>query len=472
MMLGIFLAGIDGTIVSTAMPTVVASLGGLDLYSWVFAVYMLFAAITMPLFGRLADIYGRKRLFYVGIAAFVLGSALAGAAGSMHQLIVFRAVQGVGAGAMFSIPYTVLGVIYPPDERGKAIGYGSAVWGVSSVLGPLLGYVIVATLSWRWVFYLSVPIGIAAVLVTARSLEETTGEAESDVDVAGAATLSVAVGATLIALETYDAAPTVAGGLVGLGGIGLVAFYLVEQRAAVPIIPLSLFDDRTFLATNGAGFLTSFAIFAALTYDPLFVQSARGSASGAALIVFPISIGWSGTSFVSGRLINRFGERRLATAGTLLMAVSFAVAAFWSVSTPLWAMMATVFLTGVGMGTLTPPLLVAIQNHLGAEQMGLATSSQQFFRNLGGTIGVAVLGVVLNASMRDRLTAVPGIADLGDLQRLLLGANETPPGIAAIMADGLTVVFAVSVIVCLVATVVTVYIPRTTDTPAATPADD
>jgi predicted MFS family arabinose efflux permease len=227
----------------------------------------------------------------------------------------------------------------------------------------------------------------------------------------------------------------------------------------VPILPLSLFDDTTFVVTNAAGFLTSFAVFAALTYDPLFVQSVHGSAASAALIVFPISIGWSGTSFVSGRLINRFGERRLATVGPLLMAVSFAVAAFWSATTPLWAMMVTVFVTGVGMGTLTPPLLVAIQNHFGTEQMGLATSSQQFFRNLGGTVGVAVLGVVLNASMRDRLGSVPGISDLGDLQRLLLGGGETPAGIAAIMADGLTIVFTVAAAVCLTAAGVATYIP-------------
>jgi EmrB/QacA subfamily drug resistance transporter len=472
MMLGIFLAGIDGTIVSTAMPTVVASLGGLSLYSWVFAAYMLFAAITMPLFGRLADVYGRKRLFYVGVAAFVVGSALAGAAQSMLQLIAFRALQGIGAGAMFAIPYTVLGVIYPPDERGKAIGYGSAVWGVSSVIGPLLGYVIVATLSWRWVFYLSVPVGVAAVLVTAYSLEETTGEVEKSVDFAGAATLSVGVGAILVALETFDSAPTFAAASIAVGVAGLVAFYAAERRAKVPLIPLSLFDDRTFLTTNAAGFLTSFAVFAALTYDPLFVQSVRGSASSAALIVFPISIGWSGTSFVSGRLLNRFGERRLVAVGSLLMAASFAAAAFWSVDTPLWAMMVTVFATGVGMGTLTPPLLVAIQNHLGTERMGLATSSQQFFRNLGGTVGVAVLGVVLNASMRDRLESVPGVSDLGDLQRLLLGSGDAPAGVAAVMADGLTVVFAVSVAVCLAAAVIAVYIPPTGRRATASPADD
>lgn len=472
MMLGIFLAGIDGTIVSTAMPTVVASLGGLELYSWVFAAYMLFAAITMPLFGRLADIYGRKRLFFVGVGTFVLGSALAGAAQSMLQLIAFRALQGIGAGAMFAIPYTVLGVIYPPDERGRAIGYGSAVWGVSSVIGPLLGYLIVATLSWRWVFYLSVPVGIAAVLVTARSLEETTGDADKYVDFTGAATLSVGVGAILIALETFDTASTTAGGLTLLGIVSLGGFYFAERRARVPIIPLSLFDDTTFVVTNAAGFLTSFAVFAALTYDPLFVQAVRGGAQAAALIVFPISIGWSGTSFVSGRLINRFDERRLAATGATLMAVSFAIAALWTVGTPLWAMMLTVFVTGVGMGTLTPALLVAIQNHLGTGQMGLATSSQQFFRNLGGTVGVAVLGVVLNTSMRDRLASIPGVSDIGDLQRILLGPNTPPAGIASVLAERLTTVFVISVAICLGAAAVAIYIPsETAETDAPSAAD-
>lgn len=472
MMLGIFLAGIDGTIVSTAMPTVVASLGGLELYSWVFAAYMLFAAISMPLFGRLADIYGRKRLFFVGVGVFVVGSALAGASRSMVQLVAFRALQGVGAGAMFAIPYTVLGVIYPPEERGRAIGYGSAVWGVSSVIGPLLGYLIVATLSWRWVFYLSVPVGIAAVVVTARSLEETTGEAERHVDFLGAATLSIGVGALLVALEIGDSASTIAAGLGALGVVGLGAFYLAERRARVPIIPLSLFDDRTFVVTNAAGFLTSFAVFAALTYDPLFVQAIRGGPRAAASIVFPISIGWSGTSFVSGRLITRFGERRLAATGAALMAVSFAVATLWTVETPLWAMMVTVLVTGIGMGTLTPALLVAIQNHLGTERMGLATSSQQFFRNLGGTVGVAVLGVVLNASMRERFASIPGVSDIGDLQRLLLASNAPPEGVAAVMANGLTVVFAVSVVVCLGAAAVAVYIPSEPSDRTVAEADD
>lgn len=284
-MLGIFLAGIDGTIVSTAMPTVVKSIGGLALYSWVFAIYMLFAAISMPLFGRLSDIYGRKRFFFVGVAVFVLGSALAGASQTMPQLIAFRAVQGIGAGAMYAIPYTILGVIYPPDERGRAIGYGSAVWGVSSVIGPLLGYLIVATLNWRWVFYISVPFGIGAVVLISNSLEETTGDVEQWVDYRGALALSIGVSALLLTLEVFESSPEVAALLLAVSIASTLAFVHIERSARVPILPLSLFDDSVFVVTNAVGFLSSFVIFAALTYVPLFVQSVYGGAASAALAV-------------------------------------------------------------------------------------------------------------------------------------------------------------------------------------------
>lgn len=459
MMLGIFLAGIDGTIVSTAMPTVVASIGGLSLYSWVFAAYMLFAAISMPLFGRLSDIYGRKRFFFVGVGVFVLGSALAGASQSMGQLIAFRAVQGIGAGAMYAIPYTILGVIYPPDERGKAIGYGSAVWGVSSVIGPLFGYLIVATLSWRWVFYLSVPVGLGAVVLVSLTLAETTGEVEQRVDYGGAIALSVGVGAILIALEMIESSLALTGGLLTVGVGSVLAFVRIERSVRVPILPLSLFEDRVFLITNAVGFLSSFVIFAALTYVPLFVQSVYGGAASAAIAVFPISIGWSGTSFIAGRQVNRFGERRLIVTGAVVMTASFVAGAFWTSGLPLPVVLVNVFVMGVGMGMLTPPLLTTIQNRLGTERMGLATSSQQFFRNLGGTIGVTVLGIVMTVVMRDQLDTVPGVSGLGDLQRVLLGSSTTPDGIPAVLTGGLTTVFAVSFGICVLAVGLSVYLP-------------
>ncbi len=472
-MLGIFLAGIDGTIVSTAMPTVVAKIGGLSLYSWVFAAYMLFAAISMPLFGRLADIYGRKRLFFAGVAVFVVGSGLAGASQSMTQLIAFRALQGIGAGAMYAIPYTILGVIYPPEERGRAIGYGSAVWGISSVVGPPLGYFIVSALDWRAVFYLSVPVGIAAVAMIARSLDETTGDVEPHVDYWGAATLSLGVGAALVGLQLLENSTAEALGSLAVGVVFIAAFVRVEQRARVPILPLSLFDDVVFVVTNTIGFLSSFVVFAALTYVPLFVQSIQGSAGSAALAVFPLSIGWSGTSFVSGRLVNRVGERGLIKLGTGVLTVSFGLAAFWSTGTPLLAILANAFVMGVGMGALTPPLLTAIQNHLGTRQMGLATSSQQFFRNLGGTAGVAVLGVIMNAVISDKLAAVSGVSNLGDLQRVLLQSNALSAGIAGALTDGLTTIFTVSFVVGLAALALAIYLPPS-DSRGTTPtaADD
>ncbi|XGI83018.1 MDR family MFS transporter [Halorutilales archaeon Cl-col2-1] len=462
-LLGIFLAGIEGTVVSTAMPTVVKSLGGLELYSWVFASYMLFAAVSMPVLGKLSDIYGRKRLFVAGVVVFVAGSALSGLSRSMTQLILFRCLQGIGGGAMFSIPYTIFGVIYPPEKRGNAIGYGSAVWGISSVIGPLLGYGVVTYLGWRWVFYLSLPVGAAAIALVSYSLEETTGEAES-VDYPGAFALVVGVGSFLLGLEFVGsgAEADVGGISVGLLGVSVVSvagFYLAEKRAREPLLSLSLFSDGVFVATNTVAFLTSFTVFAAIAYVPLFVQSMRGGAGSAALAVFPISLGWSGTSVLAGRLVSRVGERRLATFGGVVMTVGFAGASFWSIDTSLPVVMATVFVMGVGMGSITVPLLTSIQNHLGKEKMGLATSSQQFFRNLGGTVGVSVLGFVMTLTMRDSLQSVEGVSGIGEIQRLLLGNGSPPDEVVPILTQSLVRVFTVSVVICVIAVVVARRLP-------------
>jgi MFS family permease len=267
------------------------------------------------------------------------------------------------------------------------------------------------------------------------------------------------VGSLLVGLQLLDGASDAAFPLLALGSVGLVAFYFVERRASQPLVPLSLFRDRTFGSTNATAFLSSFALFAAITYVPLYVQSVGSGAGSAAIAVFPISIGWSGTSFLSGQVVARVGERRLVRAGTGVLVVSFAVAAaVWSTTTPLWLLVSNVFLMGVGMGMLTPPLLTAIQNHLGTERMGLATSSQQFFRNLGGTAGVAVLGFVMNVTLRDRLATVSGVASIGDLQRLLLGGTP-PAGLGAVMMAGLRVVFVASLGVCLLAAVAAWAVP-------------
>lgn len=465
-LLGVFLAGIEGTVVSTAMPTVVKSIGGLRLYSWVFASYMLFAAVSMPILGKLADLYGRKKLFILGVALFVLGSVLSGLAGSMRQLIFFRAIQGVGGGAMFALPYTILGVVYPPGSRGKAIGYGSAVWGVSSVIGPLLGFLIVSNLGWRWVFYLSVPVGVVAVVLVTKYLEESTGETGHDVDYLGALFLTVAVGSFLLGIHTLTgrSISVTSIGLMGVGVLGFGALYFVEKHSPEPILSPGLFRDRVYVTTNSASFLTSFAVFAALAYVPLYVQSVRGGAGSAALAIFPIAIGWSGTSFLVGRVVDRFGERPFIFAGAGILTGGFTAAVFWTTNTSFPIIGVNMFVVGVGMGMVTIPLLTTIQNHFGDTRMGVATSSQQFFRNLGGTTGVAVLGFVMNQSMTNGLRDIPDVQGISDLQQLLLNA-EAPQELAMVMAQGLTTLFAASVFICLLALLVTVYVPPHSSTP-------
>lgn len=459
-LIGIFLAGIEGTVVSTAMPTIAASLGGLELYSWIFASYMLFAAVSMPIHGKLSDVYGRKKFFFLGVALFVLGSVLSGMAQSIEQLVAFRALQGIGGGALFAIPYTILGVVYPPEMRGKAIGYASAVWGISSIVGPLLGFGIVAYLGWRWVFYLSVPVGLASVALVARSLEENRGDTSRDVDYAGAATLSLGVGAVLVGLQMLESGKTgLAAALVGLGVLGLAGFYVAERRAQEPILPLKHFRDTVFLSTNAAAFLSSFAIFGAFTYAPLYLQGIGGGPGSAAMAVFPIAIGWSFTAMVAGRLVHRAGERKLVSLGGLVLTLSFAVGAFWTGGTPRPVVLMDLFFMGVGMGLLTPPLLTAIQNHFGAAEMGVATSSQQFFRNVGGTVGVVVLGLLLVSSVRSDLAAVEGVSGLGDLRTAMEG--EAPAALAEVMAQGMGTVFAASVLIGLAVTLIALlYVPR------------
>lgn len=440
------------------MPTIVASLGRLDLYSWVFASYMLFAAVTMPIHGKLSDIYGRKRFFFVGVILFVLGSVLSGLSRDITHLIAFRALQGVGGGALFAIPYTVLGVVYPPGERGRAIGYASAVWGFSSIVGPLLGYLLVELLGWRWVFYLSVPVGAASIALIHGHLEESTGETDGGVDYLGSLTLSVGVGASLLGIQLLEGGSLdLAALLVGLGAIGLAAFYFAEKRAREPVLPIEYFRDPVFLSTNAAAFLSSAAIFSAFTYAPLYLQSVRGGAEAAAMAVFPVAIGWSFTSMASGRILPRTGERRLVVTGGIVMTAAFGLGTLWSSDTPLPLVMLNLFVMGVGMGALTPPLLTSIQNYLGTGRMGQATSSQQFFRNVGGTVGVVALGLVMITSMRGELSRTGSVSGIGEFREAVMSGSSLEFG--GVMAHGLTTVFAASAVICLAVVLLTRYIP-------------
>ncbi len=411
-MLGVFLAGIDGTVVSTAMPTIVAELGGLAVYSWVFSSYMLAGAISMPVFGKLCDVIGIKVNFYAAVGFFLLGSVLSGLSGSMTQLVVFRAVQGIGAGGIFSVPYALIGKVYPPHRRGKALGYTSAVWGISSVLGPIIGSTIVTTLSWRWVFYLNIPFGLGSVVLIRYAYREISlpGEDQS-IDYRGALVLMTTILLLLVGFLRYGQHVPFfhwsVGGLIALSLLCVPLLVTVENAAPDPILPMSFFRRPVFSLTNLIALLGGFTIIGLISYVPLYVQASKGgTAMTAGLVIMPLSIGWSGASFVTGRLLNRIHARTLILLGMLLVLTGCLFALGMDGNTPIWIIVADMLVLGIGMGTQTPGLLVTLQNSMELSQMGTATASQQLARRIGATIGVSIMGAVLTKIFTGGITGL------------------------------------------------------------------
>lgn len=400
-MLGIFLAGIDGTVVSTAMPTIVTELGGLPIYSWVFSAYMLTGAISMPIFGKLCDVFGIKTNYFTAVFLFLLGSILSGLSANMMQLVVFRAVQGLGAGGMFSVPYALIGKVFPPAQRGKALGYTSAVWGISSVLGPLLGSTIVTTLTWRWVFYLNIPFGIGSIYVINRAYREVAlPEERKPIDYGGAFALMVTILLLLLGFLRYgQRIPFWSWSVAGLLGGAIIAGFIlvqVEKRAPDPILPLDFFSLPIFRLTNIIALLGGFTIIGLISYVPLYVQASKGgSAMTAGIVIMPLSIGWSGASFITGRILHRTGGKKMIIIGMALVLIGCFTALWMDEHTPLAFIIANMLVLGIGMGSQTPGLLVTLQNSINISVMGVATASQQLARRIGATVGVSLMGAVL-----------------------------------------------------------------------------
>lgn len=409
--IGIGLAAVDGTVVTTAMPTAVRSLGGLDLYAWIFAAYTLAAAVSMPLWGKLADLRGSRGLFVLGIVVFVAGSGLAGAAPTMSVLVACRALQGLGAGALAAVPYTVLGVTFPPGERGRVIGMGSATWGVASVIGPLLGSAIVSLLGWRWVFYVNVPVGVVAVILAWRSVpaRPVVAGPRRGLDWPGAALAAAGVTALMFGLQLLPGGGSRGAWLVAAGGLLLAAFLAAERRAADPVLAPFLFRMRLFAVANGVAFAAAFAIFGVLDYLPLLVPPGVPLATGAAILVFPATVTWSAAALSVGRFVPRFGVRPIVAVGTALLTGGLALMIF--VIRPgagVWAEALASAPAGLGMGMLGPALLSGIQNALPLKDMGMGTAAEQFLSMVGGTVGVAGLQLAFLGALAGVPAAVRG----------------------------------------------------------------
>jgi EmrB/QacA subfamily drug resistance transporter len=393
LLLGLFLSAMEMTVVSTAMPTVVGELGGLHLYAWAFAAYMLTATVTVPIHGKLADLRGRKPVMLAGIALFLAGSAWCGFARSMETLIAARALQGLGAGAIQPVTLTIVGDLFDARERGRMQGFFGAVWGVAGLVGPLLGGAIVHYASWRWVFWINLPFGVAAAAVLLLAYHERPERHAHRLDVAGALLLSTAVLAVLFAARAR--------------GVGLVAvpvalaagalFLRAERRAPEPLVPLDLFRDRVIAVSSTSGALVGAGMFATVTYVPLWVQSVLGaSPTGAGAAIAPMAVGWPIASALAGRLIPRTGYRVLIRTGLAVTALAgLALAVLLRPGIPLVAAQALTFAYGIGLGLANTPLVIAVQSSVSWNRRGVATASVMFFRTIGGTLAVGVLGGLL-----------------------------------------------------------------------------
>ncbi len=424
-MLSIFLAAMESTVVATAMPTIVASLGGLRVYSWVFTAFLLTSTVTMPIWGRLSDLFGRRQTYVVGITLFLVGSALSGLSQSMAQLVAFRALQGLGAGSLITLGMTVVGELYELERRARMQGYFSGVWGFASLVGTLLGGLLADHVSWRWVFYINLPFGALAAVAIAWGLAGPAACARRvTIDYPGAGLFTLAISALLLGLSEAGRAAawsdTLALGMLALAPVLLFAFVLVERGAPASMIPLDLFKVPMVRAAAATGFLAGMAMFGAISFIPLYIQAVIGAtATQAGMVLTPFMLGWVTCSILSARLVLRVGYRGVVMAGMASLALAFIFLAEWDPSLNRATAVRDVLVAGVGMGLIMVPMLIAVQNAVPRADLGAATSMTQFFRVIGGAVGIAVMGAVMAYRLHAELgtlsasaAVVPGMEEL------------------------------------------------------------
>jgi len=399
-----FLAAIDVMAVGPAMPSVVADLGGAKRYFLVFSVFLVASTVMVPIFGRLSDIYGRMKLLLLGIVLFLGGSALCGLAGSLRMLILFRGIQGLGAGSLMTLGFTMLADMYPLEQRAKMQGFLSGMWGLASLLGPLIGGFLTEHFSWRYVFYINLPVGVVAFLLIALTWRfEPKNPKPHRMDIAGACLFSLAMGSTLAGLATLaerEGGGTRAIVLLLVGILGAVCFLAVERRHPEPFVDLSLLRNRVFVGAACIGFFAAACLFAISAYGPMFIQGVVGSdPQEAGLALTPMTLSWVALSSLSGFLILRIGYRILVTAGTIFILLGYAALLGLSERST-WTDAALRFsAVGAGLGCIMAPMLIATQNAVARRQLGAATSMIQFLRSTGGSLALAVMGVLFAARL-------------------------------------------------------------------------
>ena len=444
LMLVMLLASLDSTIVSTALPTIVGEFGGLEHLSWIVTAYMLAQTIVTPLYGKLGDLFGRKIVLQAAIVLFLAGSVLCGLSQSMGQLIAFRAIQGFGGGGLTVLTMAAVADIVPPRDRGRYQGYFGAVYGLSTVLGPVIGGFFVQHLSWRWIFYINLPLGAVALGVIAFVFTSPAERKRPAIDVGGAALMAIMLTAlvmfTSLGGHSYAwTSPTILG-LVALTLAALCGFIAVERRATEPILPLGLFSNATFVIASTASFIVGLAMFGSVTYLPVYLQVVKGvSPSTAGLLLTPMMAGLLASSITGGQFISRMGRyRMLPILGTAIMATGLGLLSTLDVASPTWATSVYALLLGIGIGMVMQVLVLAVQNAVDYRDLGVATSGATLFRSTGGSVGVAVFGAIFAGNLANGLAArmPPGthVATVSSAE----GVAALPAGIRGLYLDVFT----------------------------------
>ncbi|MCE5168639.1 MFS transporter [Paenibacillus profundus] len=475
LLLSTFLAAIEVTVVSTAMPKIVSDLGGMQLISWIYAAYLLTTAVSTPLFGKLADLYGRKKLFIFGSALFVAGSMLCGLSMNMTQMVIFRAIQGIGAGAVLPVTFTIVADIYTFEERAKIQGLFSSIWGIAGLVGPLVGGFFVDSLSWHWIFFFNVPFGIVSVWMIIVCFKEKVERKDKPVDYAGAATFTIGMTAFLFAIITggqsiaWNSPWMVL--LLGIAAVFLVMFYFIEIKAPEPMVPFQLFRIRDIGVSNLVGFLISSVLIGINSYLPLWIQGVLGeNATSSGLSLTPMSIGWLIGSIIGGRMLIKSGARLTSSIGMTFIVIGSIWLAMITGATSVWVIVALMAISGLGFGFSITVFTIIVQSSVEWNMRGASTALNTFVRTLGQTLGIAAFGTFLNARIASLVsTAGPEISSQitsDDLNNLLNpeSASQLAPDMMNILRGfletGLSNVFAVMAAIAVICFGCTLLMPK------------